>query len=203
MIILSGLSFSDKKGDRKEQLQDFFSNTMSLDVCVEDSYMLGKLAPRPIVITLNTYSEKRQIMEKKAVLRHYEGEKGCNIYINDYIPAHENERRKRERDIIKTAKETGTAHEYTSQGLKIGNELYKKKVSAPDPCELIDMEMQDINRILELEMDKGRQVMVKDSTFRAYGADVKTHAEVRDFYMKVKLMYARARHIVCAYYIPG
>ena len=36
-----------------------------------------------------------------------------------------------------------------------------------------------------------------------YAASCKTHKQVRDLYMKLKLQHVAARHIICAYCLPG
>ena len=94
-------------------------------------------------------------------------------------------------------------HEKTPAGVKIGKTLYKKKVNPPDPTELLNMEMEELDRILAIEVIKGPVSKVADSVFIPYSADVGNFQTIRDIYMKIRLMHARARHIVCAFYLPG
>ena len=202
-IILSGLSFNSKKEDRRNELSLFFGDVFSLNPCIEDSYLLGKKQPRPVVITFDSYADKQVIMQKKRCLSEYEGEGGRGIYINDYVPTQLNEKKKRERDVIRTAKLENVSTEYTVQGLKVGEELYKKKIEAPDPCDILDLDPDKIDEVLSLDIDKGDPYRIHGNTFIPYGAAVRTHAQIRRFYMKMRLMYARARHVVCAYTIPG
>ena len=201
--VITGIDFSAKKQDRLKQILDFLKEALEVQPNIEDTYLLGGLDPKPVVVIFDTYGDKRIVFQRKAMLKNFEAEGGRSIFINDYVPTATNEKRKRERDLIQDAKEQSISTEYTNKGLKIGEEIYTKKVSAPSPTDILDLDPDDLDRILTLDIDKSDQIRVMDNVFIGYAADTNTHEQVRECYLKVRLLHARARHISCAYMIPG
>ena len=149
-------------------------------------------------------SDRNEILERKSALRFYENEHKQGIFLNEYLPQSVNEKRRRERDITSIVKETTNEPvEYTKTGLKIGKTVYRKKVVAPAPTDLLDLSPEELNQILEMKINRGAPMRVEDSVFIAYSADVDNHQSIRRLYLKVRLQQARARHVVCAYSLPG
>ena len=204
-VILTGLRFSTSKDERIRQIEQFFLDALGVRVKVDDTYFIGSKQSglKPVVITLQTLRDKNVLFKRKEELNKLEGENGSAIYLNSYLPPDINEKKRRERDILKDLKKTKTKYEKLPTGIKIGATHYKKKISAPDPTEVLDMEMEELERILSLDVVKGDTLKVKDSLFVPYSADVQNFKNIRESYMKIRLMHARARHIVCAYYLPG
>ena len=138
------------------------------------------------------------------MLQYYVGNSRGGIYLNEYLPQAVSEQRRREREIKSIVKSTsGETVEHTKTGLKIGKSLHKKKVTAPSPTDLLDLSPQELDNILGQKINKGPTLRVEDSVFTAYTADVDNHQRIRQLYLKVRLQQARARHVVCAYNIPG
>ena len=102
--ILTGLDFSDKKADRNAQITSFFEDTLEISAEIEDSYTLGTKSPKPVVITFASVLEKNRIFEVKGLLKDIENGHGAAIYLNEYLPQSINEKRRREKEIIKMAK---------------------------------------------------------------------------------------------------
>ena len=82
-------------------------------------------------------------------------------------------------------------------------EIYTQKIVPPSPKQLIDHTAENLERILKLDTYSGGKVQQDRSTFEAYTACVSSHKEIRDLYIKIKLMVPVARHVVCAYWIKG
>ena len=203
--ILSGLRFSDKKADRNQQIETFFEEALEVYISVDDSYFLGTAELRPVVIIFETTKDKQRAFSNKNSLANITGEGGRSIYLNSYLPADINEKKRRERDIIKQAKKDNPKVEIEKGplGIKIGNHPYKKRVAAPDPTQILQLTGEELDDILTKDTIKGIPIQVKDSVFTPYSADVKDVQSVRDVYLKIRLMHARARHVVCVYNLPG
>ena len=203
--VLSGLEFSAKKNDRESELKDFFSETLHELVDIEDSYFIGESNPKSVVITFNSASERRRIFAVKKNLQHFEGVNGQAIYLNEYLPPSTSEKRKRERDIKKLGQNSDPVvkTEYTDKGFTVGSSIYRKMVTCPPPTALLELEPDELDRILTLDVVRGEQIKVEDSIFLAYSADIKSFQQARDVYLKIKLMHARARYIACSYMLPG
>ena len=204
--VLTGVIFSEKKKDRQEELQNFFEETMGKAVTVEDSYFLGYRNPRPVVIIFNTAAEKQEIFKNKSRLQNFESRNGKPIYLNDYLPAGLNEKRKRERSIVAEVKKKSDGKrtaEYTEHGLKIGNEIYKRKVDPPTSSDVLNLTTEQLNDTLACESVRGPAISVEDSVFQAFATDAQDYPKVREAYLKVKIMNAKAKHIAAAWYLPG
>ena len=200
--ILSGIYIQGKKKDIKQQVVNFLKDALGKRPRVEDAYTLGKQEACTTVIVFESVKEKTEIFQHKGKLQDLEGRP---IYLNDYLPQAINESRRRERAIVKqieTDPQDSTKTEYTSKGLKIRTSHYRKKVLAPQPGDVLELEPKELDDILSTKLTVGSKVRMEDSIFMAYGIDVKDYGTIRKAYLKTRLMHAQARHIVCAYVIP-
>ena len=143
------------------------------------------------------------VAREKTRLRSIKGEGDRSVFLNDYLPQQLNEQKKRERQIKSKCAETNIKVEHTNKGLLIGSSLYRKKVHAPKPEDLLDIEPEELDQILDLPTTSGEKIRIKDSIFIAYAADAKNYSTIRQAYQKVRLLHAQARHVVCSYTIPG
>ena len=100
MAILTGLSTSNKKETRLQQVTEFLCHELEIFTRLEDTYLIGSKEPRPVVIIFQTLYDKNTAFEKKQKLKDI-STKENSYYLNHYLPAAENEKRKRERVISK------------------------------------------------------------------------------------------------------
>ena len=208
MAILTGVSLvGTKKQDRIRELTNFFRTELEVYSRVEDTYKLGAAENSPIVICFQSYEDKEAAFAVKNKLKDLTKDQERNIYLNHYLPAQENEKRKRERKIIADLKKSEENQkpeaEYTKGGLKVGTSLYKKQVTVPKATDLLDMTTEELDEIMKVKTLKGPVVRVKDSTFMPYGVDVKNHEMIRKAYQKIKMIHVKAKHVVCVYMLPG
>ena len=76
-------------------------------------------------------------------------------------------------------------------------------MQVPEPTDLLKLTTVELDEIMETKVLKGPQIRDKDSIFIPYGIDVDNFEYIRKAYLKLKLVHAAARHIVCAYHLPG
>ena len=204
-VVLTGLRFSEKKFERNEQIEHFFEEALEVHISVDDSYFLGSGDVKSVVIIFETCKDKQRVFAQKELLNGITGENGKDVYLNSYLPAEVKERKRREKDVVRQAKQDDpkASVERSATGIKIGSTPYKKKVEAPDPTQLLQLSGEELERILTKDSVKGTPIQAKDSLFIPYSADVKDFQGVRDVYLKIRLMHARARHVVCAFNLPG
>ena len=205
--ILTGLALPPKKADKIRKLADFFYTELEVYARVEDAYTLGTSENSPTVIIFQTLEEKDSIFAKKSKLKEISKHMPRAIYLNNYLPAKENEKRKRERKIIKDLKDSKEERKpetsYGSNGFQVGNEKYAKKITAPDPVDLLNFTVEELDHIMSKRSLKGPQLRQDDSVFIPYGIDTADFQHIRDIYMKLRLLHPAARHIVCAFHLPG
>ena len=206
MAILTGMSFRQKKADKIADIADFFYKELEVYTRIEDAYSLGSYESSPTVIVFQTMEDKNTVFNKKAGLKDIGKTLGKTIYLNHYLPSKENEKRKRERRIasdLKASEEEKKPEISYKKGLCIGNDVYKKKVTPPDPTDLLKYSVPELDVIMEKKTMKGNQLHEGDSVFIPYAIDTKDFQSIRDVYMKLRLIHTTARHIVCAYHLPG
>ena len=203
-VIITGHTFQGKKIDMLSQIERFFDEVIGVQVIVEDAFTLGNNDPKPTVVTFQFLQEKHLVMRCKNILKNYQAGK---IFISDYIPANTQEKRRREKEIIQEIEKNeeidSTQVGYIRGKLTIQGQRYTPKVSPPTPKELINMDVRDLERIQKLKMNKGIEYSSDGSRFVGYSAHVSSFQQIREFYIKAKILQPDARHIVCAYRLPG
>ena len=203
MLVITGLPiYSYKKADLILEVQQFIQQALGITAVIEDSFTLGYNTPRPIVITLQSVEEKREILKNKNFLRHI---KSAAIFINDYIPTTIQERRKKEKEVKEKAElcEAKPTVEYVKGKLTIQGEHYRQKIEVPSPRELIELEKEDLERIQAIKTSKSPEYKSQGSVFQTYIVKVQNFQQIRDAYIKMKIVQPTARHIPCAYWLKG
>ena len=205
-ITITGLCiYNEKKDEIIKEVQCFIEYELGLTVNIEDVYFLGQNEPPMCVTILSNLQEKRDVMKNKSLLKGVTNRYNKPIFINDYWPAETNERRKFERDIY-TANQTRPDHQkvqmdYKGANLYIGDLTAQqaKPVQTPNPMQILDLEVSELNRILRLIICRGEEIHLQNSRFVAYSALISSYEEIQEMYLKVKLLHPAANHVICAY----
>ena len=201
-IIISGLEIdSTKKSDIICEIESFILQEINLVVKVDDAYALGA----NYVVSFQTQQEKFLVLQNKEQLKGLLNNKDKPFYINDYFPQITNEKKRRERDIIKWNKQRQAGDraniEYEKGQFKVDGKTYTKAVKEPQPDEVLDLSIQEYDKIEAMKIEGPYRLQEQDSIFYAYTAAVTTHMEVQNFYLCVRLKHMKARHVICAYQI--
>ena len=208
MLIITGLyTLSQKKNEIINEVTNFIDVNLGMQINIEDMFTLGYNEPRPIVISLQSVYEKKLILQNKAALKD-QGQ--TRVFINEYVPSNTQERRRKEKEIIDVARQMGvergteTAIAYHKGKLTIDGHYYRPKVVPPTPKELINMNIDDLNRVQKMSLQKGQEFTQDGSKFLVYKFEnAESHQQIRDLYKKMKIIEPTARHIPCAYWLPG
>ena len=204
-VTLTGLYLQGNKSESIAKIENFIDQHIGVSVIVEDYFRVGAYEPKMTVIYFQTAQQKRDVLHFKAYLKNIENEDGKSMFINDYVPAAIQERRKRDRDIfsINESLQKPLDVKYSKGKLTIQGEQYIQKVKPPSPKELVDLAPDEIDDILARKWDQGGKILQDNSIFEGYSACVNSLKDVRKLYVKAKLVQPAARHIVCAYWIKG
>ena len=205
---LSGLYTDSRKSIMMHQVSSFFDDVLDLNPSIEDVYQIGSKDPKPIVIIFNTADDKRSVFQSKHQLKGYKNKDGAGYYLNDYLPAKVNEKKRREREIANIAKaeekqDNSNKVEYNKLGIKVGPTQYKKRITPPTHIDILRMRSTEMEEIQKIPVKKGTVVQKDGNTFIPYSIDTNNTQAVANAYMKIRLSNARARHIICAYRLPG
>ena len=203
-VTVSGLQVDGNKKEIILQLEEFFGDALGVNVVVEDFIRTGSHQPQFLIVFLQTSQQKRDVLRFKSFLKG-NTDYGRAIYINDYVPAITAEKRRKEREIkeVNQKAESPLEVSYIRGKLALQGEILTPKVAVPTPKEIVDISPQQLEKILQLQIHQTGRVSQDGSVFEAYTASVQTHQQVRELYIKLKLMQPLAKHTVCAYWVEG
>ena len=207
-VVVSGQRVSDKKQDAKLQLEDFFKQTIGVTVDAIDHYTVGTGENQAIVVNVEDFEQKGEILQNKSKLKNITSSSGSKFYINDHVPAEVNERKTRERQIFYANKRnTASTVEmsFFKGGLRIQNQRYRTKVTVPDPSNFLSMTSEEFEQIMSVKLHQGKQVSDEKggNVLAAFTAPTATLNDVNKAYAKMKLQFPQATHIVGSFSVPG
>ena len=200
MIIITGLTLeSTKKSEMALEVQDFLEKNLLTDVCVDDIFTLGHSNPKPLVVSFPTFQEKSQVLKNKSLLKSLR----VRIYINDYVPAATQEKRRREGEVKEIAEAENMQVSYFNGKMTIQGHYYKPMVTVPSPKDLINLDYDELHEIQKIDFNRGDEFQKEGSKFVTYVAKAENGQQIRRMYVKMKIIQPAARHIPCAYWLPG
>ena len=145
------------------------------------------------------------VMRNKANLKGLKNKDKKPLYINDFVPTDLNEKRKKLQDTKKRCQEMKDPPqlEIVSDQLYINKELYQCKISPPNPQKMLDYTTSELENIMRLRICKGGDIEQDGNIFQAFTLCTNSLQTIQDAYMKMRLCYPKARHIMCAYLVEG
>ena len=204
-ISIKGLYLPGNKQEMIERLESFFNVRLGIQAGVEELYKMGAKEPKIIIAYLQSIHEKRSIMRNKYLLKNLKNKDSNKVYINEYFPAATQEKRRRENEIQEKVNSGPCPQEikYSKGKMMIQGETFSPKVEPPTLKELIMLEPGELDAILKLKLNSGEKIIQDKSIFEGYTTAVSDYSQIRKLYTKMKLIQPDARHIVCAYFLPG
>ena len=206
MISITGFDGDKDNKVCKQQLEYFLAEELGVQANILDLFQTGQQAPRMIVITVDSIEEILEIFRGAKNLKGMFNEYRKKYIFRDYLPPGKNEQKCRQNDIVYQNNNLAANKidmEFRKGELMIKKKKYVKKVKAPDVTTILNMSEEEINSLLEIDMDESDEIKEQDSIFVAYTLPVENFQQIEQAYMKMKLLYADARHITCVYLLPG
>lgn len=208
-IIISGIEETAMENPI-QQFNSFVTTQLGIQELIpaNRAYRMGTGKSRPLLVELrDPITYKPKIYGKVGNLKGKKNSQGARYFVSDHLPEEYNERRRRANDIIAENKRKPPATKENMSvkrgRLLINEKEYRKAVQAPLPAEILypDEKMYDLAE--EIDMVKSKEETVGNSYFVAYAAAVHTHKDIQAAYTKVRMKYANATHISCAFRLPG
>ena len=206
-VILSGLETNEKKSDCRKDIEFFLLNKMNTDIRIEDCYHIGQNTPRDVVIVLNSVADKRLIFQNIDTIKNLKNDHGKKYYFRDLLTAKQNQfRRKGQHIADMIQKRDDVRKEDVTTGGKdifVGDRQYVKMITEPEATEVLRMPLSKLNVIMSQQADRCQTFECKENKFTPYSLCTNDPQKIQEMYMKLRLNHAEARHIVCAWNIPG
>ena len=208
-ILITGLYTDDDKESAVKQVQDFIEKWFNFTPQVEDLYWLGSSTPRAIVVVLQSSLDKDYILENKAVLKDALNEDKRKIFIKNLLRPSEKAKRKKEWEIQQRndQRELEEGQEELQiqfkKGILYANGVPVQQIKPPNPQDIVELSTTKLDEIFQLEVKEGPRLENQGNIFTAYTAAASSMQQVHDLYLKMRLSFPKARHIIAAFYIPG
>ena len=207
MVVLSGFEGSPKKHIFRRQIRDFMTTMMDIEIPIEDHFFIGQNDPKDAVLILPSINEKRILFQNVSKLKKVTNGQGRKYIFREYRLQKSNELHKKMQSILYDMMNNEDVEQEEVgivQGrIHVGAGVYQKQITPPDPTKLLQMAPETLDRVMSVNLQKGEQYEIKSNLFVGYSICVDNFQTINDAYMKIRLVHADARHIVCAWNIPG
>lgn len=208
-IVISGII--EKPGENTLRIfNQFVQDKLEIQELIpaHRAFRIGMGRARPIIAELrDPYNQKGKIYQKVAKLKNKRNEEGGRFFVSDHLPEEYNESRRRVNELVaenKKKKNDDKLKMSVQKGkLLIEDQPYEKEIQAPGPQQIFKPDEKLWDTASEIDMIKGKDQELKDSTFIAYAAAIQDLEDVRAAYLKVKTKFANASHVACAFRLPG
>ena len=207
-LIITGII--EKKGENcKELVKAFFAQQMKIteEIAITTAHRVGKTGQdnRDIRCCLSDVGDKATVYKHAKNLKDKTNEEGKNYFISDQLPDKQDEQLKCYRQKIRINKTIIDAQQQTIEirrgSLKVNGTEYSKRITEPSSAEILEMDRNQIKKILAKNTYQGDDFTKNGSSFTGFAAKVHTIQEVADGYSQMRYRFMDATHIICAYRI--
>ena len=208
-LIIKGL-METKPENCKAVVESFFSDKLKLNhpVTIQVAHHISNGKNRPMRVVLQNPQQKGIIYKNVSNLKGVTNEKGKKYQIQDQLPPRASERTIRNKDLMwqnSRKKNTAKHLEMTIKNgqLAINNTPSKKLVHPPSPRDVLKATAEDKIRWAKTKTVTGNVILRGNCYFHGFSLCAGKIETIRDGYYKLREKFADARHIACAYRLPG
>lgn len=207
-VVISGIPETQR--ERPMALfNDFVLNQLEIQelIPVHKAFRLGTGDSRPLLVQLRDPDQKRKLFAHATKLKGKKNSKGGFFFISEHLPEELNESRRRANELFSENKKKQSSHqldmEFKKGQLVINQELYTKAVKVPSIKDIANPSDELYDKAVMMDIAKGDEDRKGGSLFVSFAAAVTSIEEINSAYLKLKMKYADATHISCAFRLPG
>lgn len=207
-VIISGIP--EKKHEKPiESYNRFVEKELEIQELIpaNKAFRIGSGKNRPLLVELQHGENKRKLFSKATKLRGKVNKNGKPYLISDHLPEERNEEKRRANELVSENKKKEKSHQldmsFVRGKLHINEELYCKKVKPPTASDLLNPDEQLFNKAEELDIVKGATLTEEKSKFTSFAIAIQDTEDVQAAMVKIRMKYADATHVTCAYRLPG
>ena len=212
-LIIGGIIESSDE-DCKQMVADFFKNELCITqtIVITDAYRQGaKKDDKPdftrnIVVRLRNVADKKIIFEHTSNLAGKKNVKKKLFIVKDHLLEDDRETRDYYRDLVKENNHRFSKDDPEKLKIKmkknkilIGNSPLSFPVSPPQNGDVLKLNDSEKETVRQFKTVNGDTLSEKQSDFYSHAAKVNTTRDVTRAYIKMKMKYGDATHIMCAY----
>ena len=208
-LIVKGVieSMDESRQQCADNAKSFFKEQMEItqDIPIKKAYRLGPSSKtdRPILVRLDQAQDKSLIYESVSKLKGKANVKKKLYFIEDDLDQEQAETKfymrdlKRENELLK--EDERVTIKMHKGAIYANNEKIKQQLLPPTDARLLSMSESEMSDIKAVKLFKSEEFTEKGSDYIAYVQKVKTVKEVQKGLYKMRVKYADATHISCAY----
>lgn len=208
-IVITGIPESANE-NVLQKFNHFVSDNLHIPELIpaHRAYRIGTGDNRPILVELrDPLNYKPKIYAQVTKLKGQRNAHGGGYFVSDHLPEEYNENRRRQNELFAENKKKDPAKKVNMSikrgRLLIDDQEYEKKIQPPKPRDILYPDEKLFDLADEIDMVKGYDQIHNKSRFIAYAAAIKDYKDVEAAYSKVRMKFADATHVTCAYRIPG
>ena len=152
---------------------------------------------------LKNPSDKSVIFANASNLKGKTNGKKKSYFIQEDMTEEQTEQRQFYRDLVKENNEKPAEQKRTikmQRGNIIVNDMkIKQKVKTPKDADILCLSACELDQIKAFKIIKGVTHEERESEFISYAAKVASEKDVQTAYLKMRIKYADASHVSCAY----
>lgn len=207
-VVITGIP--ELKNERPIQLfNTFVTKQLEIQELIpaNKAFRIGSGLNRPLIVELRHPESKGKLFANATKLKGKKNESGGFYFLSDHLPEERNEIRRRANELIAENRKKQASHRLDmsiSRGkLIINEEPYQKAVTAPTARDLLEPDDSLFDKAEELDIVRGDDDVKAKSKFISYAAAVQDFADVQAALTKLRMKFADATHVSCAYRLPG
>lgn len=171
------------------------------------AFRIGSGKNRPLLVELRHGENKRKLFSHAMKLKGKKNDKGQSYFLADHLPENMNEDRRRANELFAENKKKQTSHRldmnFNKGQLFISQEPYVKAIRVPNARDMLDPDDLLFERAKELDFVKGDVHNESKSKFVSFAVAVQDFEDIRAAFLELKMKFADASHVACAYRLPG
>lgn len=207
-IVIAGIP-EKKQEDTLQIYNRFVQKGLEIQELIpaNKAYRIGAGNNRPLLVELRHAENKKKLFSAASKLKGKQNEKGGSYFLSEHLPEEMNETRRRANELFSDNRRKQASHQldmnFVRGKLVINEEPYLKSIHAPTAAEILKPDEALFDRAQELDIVKGAFNTVSGSKFTSYAVAVESFEDIQAAYMKLRMKFADATHISCAFRLPG
>lgn len=215
-VIITGVEES-KDENPFDLAVDFIKNKVGVECYDEDivkAHRVGisdskSTSPRPLVVKMADEYQKDEVLSSSKNLKNKKNSKGKGYFISQQEPEKFVEEKKHFRFKLRKLHEANKAKApgEKKDDIKVidgkiiwNNEVQKPRVKVPSAEDLLQPVNDDENeKMRRIKMVSSDEKTDKGSRFQAFACQIKSVADVRRAYLKMKYKHCSAADVMCSY----
>ena len=214
-VIIYGIKRLAKDEDCIGLATKFFREMMRLPEAIPlaTAHRLGSSDTSPMIVKLINHNQKGLIFKNISNISKLKNIDGDFFRVTDQLPGERAELDRRRRDAVRDNSKLNPPQKLTlktEKGILFREEneqwhQYSSQICCPTTAGVLSWNEQkaELMHKIQQKFIAGSLIMKGKCSFQGFSIEVANVADVNDAYEAIRALHLKARHIVCAFRLPG